>query len=208
VIKTGPISIAPAAKINVQDNKIITTTSAGTWAGTGYTAVQGLVAVGKGPSNLWNGATGILTTQSNAVGSDYTSIAVTSAADIGIATTGTWAGQSVTSTDTLVMYTYGGDANLDGKINILDYVRIDQGIAANLTGYTNGDFNYDGTINILDYAPIIDTNISIQGPAFFASGGVDGGGISGVSAVPEPALGGAFVMALGTSLLRRKRRSR
>jgi uncharacterized membrane protein YbhN (UPF0104 family) len=32
------------------------------------------------------------------------------------------------------MYTYGGDATLDGRIDIDDYVRIDQGIAANLSG--------------------------------------------------------------------------
>lgn len=35
------------------------------------------------------------------------------------------------------MYTYGGDANLDGKSNIDDYVRIDQGIAADLSGWAN-----------------------------------------------------------------------
>ena len=75
------------------------------------------------------------------------------------------------------MYTYGGDANLDGKINILDYVRIDQGIQAGLTGWTNGDFNYDGKINILDYANIIDQNIVNQGPAFPTAGGLDGGGL-------------------------------
>ena len=32
--------------------------------------------------------------------------------------------------DTLVMYTYGGDANLDGKINIDDYIKIGIGRAA------------------------------------------------------------------------------
>src|SRR5262249_47438534 len=56
-----------------------------------------------------------------------------------------------------------GDANLDGKLNIDDYVRIDTGIAAHTTGWSNGDFNYDGKINIDDYV-ILDGNIGTQGP--------------------------------------------
>jgi hypothetical protein len=65
--------------------------------------------------------------------------------------------------DVLVKHTYAGDANLDGKINILDYTQIDAGVAAHMTGWSNGDFNYDGKINILDYA-IIDSNLPTQGP--------------------------------------------
>jgi len=59
--------------------------------------------------------------------------------------TGTWAGQTVTGTNTLVMYTYGGDANLDGKVSISDYGKIDFGISIpGASGWYNGDFNYDG----------------------------------------------------------------
>ena len=63
-------------------------------------------------------------------------------------------------------YTYGGDANLDGVINIDDYTQIDSSISAGgaLKGWLNGDFNYDGNIDIDDYT-IIDSNIAIQGPA-------------------------------------------
>ena len=76
--------------------------------------------------------------------------------------TGTSAGQTITGTDTLVMYTYGGDANLDGKINVDDYIKIDSGIAAGLKGWSNGDFNYDGKVNIDDYTTVIDANIGNQ----------------------------------------------
>ena len=72
----------------------------------------------------------------------------------------------ITGTDTLVMYTYGGDATLDGKINVDDYIKIDTGIAAGLTGWSNGDFNYDGKVNIDDYTQFIDANIGTQGPPF------------------------------------------
>jgi hypothetical protein len=110
--------------------------------------------------------------------------------------TALWAGQTITGTDTLVMYTYGGDATLDGKINIDDYVKIDSGIASGLTGWSNGDFNYDGKINIDDYATVIDANIGNQGAFVFPTAG----GVTELLmvAVPEPAgLGivlGSFVM--------------
>jgi len=77
--------------------------------------------------------------------------------------TGVWGGQTVTGSDTLVMYTYGGDANLDGKINVDDYGHIDTSIGIGLNGWFNGDFNFDGKINVDDYG-IIDFNIGIQGP--------------------------------------------
>src|SRR6185503_2005656 len=63
----------------------------------------------------------------------------------------------------LVKFTYGGDANLDGKINVDDYGRIDFNVNLGTTGWYNGDFNYDGKINVDDYG-IIDFNVGIQGP--------------------------------------------
>ena len=63
------------------------------------------------------------------------------------------------------MYTYAGDANLDGQINIDDYGHIDTSVGIGLTGWINGDFNYDGVINIDDYG-IIDVNVGVQGAPF------------------------------------------
>src|SRR5262249_30514536 len=112
-----------------------------------------------------------------------------------------WAGQTVTGTDTLIIYTYGGDATLDGKLNIDDYVRIDQGIAGGLTGWSNGDFNYDGKINIDDYTTVIDNNIGSQGAPFPTASGIGGGAV----AVPEPA-GASILAAFTFAVLRRQRR--
>src|SRR5206468_5905120 len=116
---------------------------------------------------------------------NYHSIGIAKASDARPSTataTALWGGQTITGSDTLVMYTYGGDATLDGKINIDDYVRIDNGISAGLTGWSNGDFNYDGKVNIDDYTTVIDANIGTQGAPFLATEGIDS-----VSAVPEPA---------------------
>jgi hypothetical protein len=108
----------------------------------------------------------------------------------------------VDGTSVLVMYTYAGDANLDGTINIDDYTKIDAGIMAAASGWANGDFNYDGKINIDDYT-IIDNMIANQGPALSSAGGVSIG--ESVVAIPEPMLGGLVFAALPL-LLRRRRR--
>jgi hypothetical protein len=100
------------------------------------------------------------------------------------------------------MYTYGGDANLDGKLNILDYTRIDEGIASAENGWSNGDFNYDGTINILDYV-IIDSNIGSQGPPLGSSPGIAIG--DNLAAIPEPT-GCIMALAYLTTCMRRQRR--
>jgi hypothetical protein len=94
------------------------------------------------------------------------------------------------------MYTYGGDANLDGKINVDDYGHIDSSIPIGLNGWFNGDFNYDGKINVDDYG-IIDYNIGIQGSPFSTtSGGPASAGLSSASFVPEPAAALVFAAAL------------
>src|SRR5262249_18513763 len=148
-----------------------------------------------------------ITSQAAAQGSNFTTIGVAQASDVLPATataTGLWAGQTITGTDVLVMYTYGGDATLDGKINVDDYIRIDSGIAAGLAGWTNGDFNYDGKVNIDDYTGFIDANIGTQGPQFFSGGGVAGGG--GVAAVPEPVGASLLMIPAALAMVRRRRK--
>ena len=105
----------------------------------------------------------------------------------------------------LVKFTYGGDANLDGKINVDDYGRIDFNVNLGTTGWYNGDFNYDGKINVDDYG-IIDFNIGIQGAPFPTAG--NSAGLSGVAAVPEPATLGLLIGACVPWLSRRRRSNR
>jgi autotransporter-associated beta strand protein len=203
------LSLAANTKLDLTDNKLITASPAGTWNGGAYTGVQGLVQAGRNGSTLplWDG-NGMITSQTHATSGNYTSIGVAQASDVRPATataTDLWAGQTITGTDALIMYTYGGDANLDGKLDILDYVRIDQGLAGGLSGWANGDFNYDGKVNIEDYASFIDANLLIQGAAFPTAGGA-AGGVESVVAVPEPGVALGAIAAGGLVLRRRGRK--
>jgi hypothetical protein len=111
------------------------------------------------------------------------------------------------------MYTYGGDANLDGKLNIDDYIRIDTGIADATTGYSNGDFNYDGVVNIDDYT-ILDGNLPTQAAPFPTASATSAGSFAAVTSsgassgdpisVPEPTTPAAvLLLSVLTAVYRR-----
>ena len=194
VLRMNTVTLGPSGTIDLQDNKLITTDSVAT--------VAALIASGRSGST-WTG-TGLITTQSAAQNSNYTTLAVARGDEVrpeSTTETALWAGQIITGSDTLVMYTYGGDATLDGKINIDDYIKIDNGIANALSGWSNGDFNYDGKINIDDYTTVIDQNIANQNGIFPTS--IDA--MERVASVPEPA---AAAMLMLPALLRARRRRR
>jgi hypothetical protein len=75
-------------------------------------------------------------------------------------------------------------------------------------GYANGDFNYDGIIDAGDYG-IIDNTFQLQGAPIPMAGGVagaSGAGLSGVTAVPEPASLSVMGIAAASLLAGRRRR--
>jgi hypothetical protein len=195
---------ATGGTLDLTNNKLITQSALGTWDGTQYTGVTGLVQTGRGDGS-WNGATGIVTSETDATTSVLTTLAVITGAirnGLGPTDTDVFAGQTINGNSTLVMYTWGGDANLDGTINGDDYFNIDSNILAQVPGYHNGDFDYNGEINGDDYF-IIDANITFAqaNPAFYTAAG--GGG--GLAAVPEPASIG--LLGLGWLFARRSRRT-
>jgi autotransporter-associated beta strand protein len=205
VIKTGAVSVSGTAKIDLSDNKMITTDSAGTATGATYNGIQGLVQSGRN-GGTWNGS-GIVTSQPNALsgGPFVTTIGVATATQTGDTT---FAGIAV-SNETLVMYTYAGDANLDGRINADDYALIDlYSTVPGASGYYKGDFNYNGAINADDYA-LIDFNVLAQGSVIPSDAASPLGvtALSGVTAVPEPATFGLVTLAAVGALGRRRRRA-
>ena len=194
------------SSIDLTDNKlIIRNATLGTATAGVYNGIQGLVQRAY-DFNAWD-QPGLKTSMPDAI-AGLTTIGVSTGEamrGLGPTDTDTFAGQTITGASVIAMYTYAGDANLDGVIDGGDYGTIDNFVQVpGASGYANGDFNYDGVIDGGDYG-VIDNNIQAQGPAIPTSGSV---GIAGVTAVPEPTCGLAiFAAAAGVSLLTRRRRN-
>jgi autotransporter-associated beta strand protein len=144
-------------------------------------------------SGYWNGQ-GIISSTAAADSTKLTALGVLSNSN-GLYST--FDGQSVSTTDILLKYTYYGDANLDGVVNGSDYAMIDNGFNAGLSGWQNGDFNYDGVINGDDYI-LIDNSFNSQ-PFSLAAGVAPTEMIAAtsqqISSVPEPASVGLLAIA-------------
>ena len=165
----------------------------GSWNGSAYTGIAGLIDAGRA-NGTWTGTGGIVTT--SAAPADLTTLGIATAGSVQASA---FAGLSLAANDVLVRYTWGGDANLDGRIDIDDYGQIDFNVAIpGASGWSGGDFNYDGKINIDDYG-IIDFNVGAQ-TGSFPAGGVPEAAVR----VPEPAPLGLLWI---TSLIRTRRRS-
>jgi hypothetical protein len=201
-LRVATVSIAAASKINLTNNKmVVTSTPLGTWDGSTYTNLSGEIKRGMN-GGAWNGG-GIITNMPDAL-AFKTTVAIARAGDalaLAPGATRIWGGVTVTGNDSLLMYTYAGDLNVDGTINADDYALIDlYSQVEGESGYLHGDINYDGAINADDYA-LIDANSVSQGNPF-PIGELEER--PSLVAVPEPAVGA--VGALLLPLIRRRRR--
>ena len=128
-------------------------------------AVEALIASAYNHS-AWDGP-GICTDMTQATIDQITTLGIADPFAIyGLAPTETmeFSGVTVDGTSVLIKYTYAGDANLDGVVDVADYGAIDNWIQfPGTSGYWNGDFNFDGVIDVADYGAI-DNSIQLQGP--------------------------------------------
>ena len=139
----------------------------------------------------WNGAGIISGTAAANVSGHPTAIGYAEAATLGV---GTFAGQSVDSTAVVLQYALAGDANLDGKVNALDFNAIATSFGSSGKLWTDGDSNYDGTVNTTDFMTMAQNfNQVLAAPALG-------------TLVPEP--GTIALAAVGIAALGRRRRQR
>ena len=88
-----------------------------------------------------------------------------------------------------------GDANLDGKVNALDFNFLASGYGAGSNLWTKGDFNFDGNVDTLDFDALASNfNQSTPPPAAPALG----------TLVPEP--GTIATLGIACILMVRRRR--
>jgi hypothetical protein len=159
--RLASLTVAGSAAVSPGGGKMLTTAGLG---------VTGTLDIGDGSVLVNAGDAGSLT------GGAYTGIAGLGAA--GRITTSRPAAQggnpvmrlgvSASGSDVKVLYTYAGDADLNGKLDGDDYFILDshalpQAIQAYF-GWWNGDFDYNGKINGDDYF-ILDSNLGRQGVA-------------------------------------------
>ena len=131
--------------VDVNDNDLVVTNL------TPKATIEGYVHDGRN-NGAWTGS-GITSSSARALAT--TGVGVLSGAEYSsVGGTGNFSNQPYAADDTLVKYTWNGDANFDGRITFDDYVKIDTGFNTGLTGWLNGDFNYSGAVNFDDYVLI------------------------------------------------------
>jgi hypothetical protein len=147
-IRTGSLSLAGAAGLDLNDNDLILQSSAANRSAD-LAAVAGLINGGRN-GGVWNGL-GIISSTAAAEPNKLTGLAVALNDKGGSILYSTFDGEGVDANSILVKYTYNGDADLSGKIDADDYFQIDNGFALKSAGYRNGDFDFNGVVDADDY---------------------------------------------------------
>jgi Ig-like domain from next to BRCA1 gene/PKD domain len=146
-LAVGNLSIAggitPAARLNLNNNGMIITGSSSNLSLLQAELAAGLNQAG-GTTNLWAGSEGIVSTSAHTNNNpSYKYSLGFEQANASMS----YAGQSIAAGNLFVRYTYAGDANLDGKVDLNDLNIVLNHLGSNTTLWANGN---------LDYAPTVD----------------------------------------------------
>jgi hypothetical protein len=195
VLRVGGLNMLETSKIELTDNDMIIDYSGGSPLAT----VRGYIITGRNGGN-WLGNR--LTSSSAAIDPTHKSLGIGEASIVLGAGGGTFSGQAVDATTVLVKFTYLGDADLDGDVDVNDLGKLASSWQT-AGPWTSGDFDYDGSIGVNDLG-MLATNWqagvgSPLGPALAEA--LPGFGLPGIH-VPEPA---QFGLLLGAAVLSRRR---
>ncbi len=187
--RVGSLSISGTGKLDMADRSLIYDHTGGL---TTLTQVRALLASGYN-GGAWDG-NGI--NSSSAAANSHFAIASAEASAIYSSFPAMFGDQNnIDNTTTLLKYTYFGDANLDGLVDIRDLRAL--GLNYNTTGkvWTSGDFNYDNNVNVLDLTLLVSNwQAGVVAPVFSSLElALSSLGLPAI-AVPEP---GIFAMLTG-----------
>ena len=141
VIDTGTLTFSPGFNgvLNLKNNALIVRSSP-------FNSIYGYVRNGFN-NGAWNGTGGV---NSSTAAQDPTHLTALGIIDNSEAQYTTFAGHALTTgVESLVVYTYYGDANLDGDVTLADFALIGTGFGNN--PWYHGDFDYSGAVDGTDY---------------------------------------------------------
>jgi hypothetical protein len=153
--------------------------------GTSITDIRAKI-IGGYAAGMWNGP-GIVSSVARVA--PRFALAYSTAGQVGISN---FLGEPVDTTDVLVRYTYGGDADLSLSVNLDDFTRLAAAFGTSSV-WSSGDFNYDGVTNLDDFT-ILASNFGLTVTTTDLPRGL---------AVPEPSVIGVLSASL-LAILRRR----
>jgi autotransporter-associated beta strand protein len=137
-VSVASVTTAGSGQLDVTNNSMVIK---------GMTAAQAQALLQAGyNAGHWNGPSGI--TSSSAAASTDTSVGYASNAALNLTEFKGVSG--LTANDVLIKYTYAGDANLDGKVDIGDLGLLAGAWQQSGKVWVDGDFTYNGTVDIGD----------------------------------------------------------
>jgi len=205
--------------LDLNDNFLIATYT----ASSPTTAIRQMLVNGYGPGD-WSGNTGITSSIAHADISHHHTLAYAEASELRITTFG---GQTITGDAVVIKYTYPGDSNLDGIVDLdNDFSLFVDGYNKQLSNpsalnagnlWVNGDYNYDGVIDLDN-----DFSIFVASYAAYSQDPTQLAQLDAIinsmdlttaqknvllASVPEPASLGLAAISAAPLLIRRRRRN-
>jgi hypothetical protein len=143
VLTASSLLITGTGRLDLSDNDMILDYS----GASPLPAIHGLLASGYN-AGAWNGS-GINSSVAAALIS--TAVGFAEATDLFSTFPATFFGQSIDNTAILLKYTFYGDADLSGSVNLNDFNRVAANFGQSGRRWSQGDFDFTGNVNLLDF---------------------------------------------------------